>query len=437
MKTLLLTLIAVFSSLFLYGQILSGPMLGNNTMFEVQIWLQTEEDGAVYAKYWRKGLEEDTQTSESVDTRFKNARVAHLDLMYLYPGTEYEYQIFFNEEPASEILTFETQALWQYRTDPPEFSFTIGSCHYTNDEDYNRPGNAYGDTSLQIFQSIREKQSDFMLWLGDNIYLRAPDYDSRSGIYYRYTQYKSTPELQELWKSMPHYAIWDDHDFGPNNRDRAWVHKDLNRQAFKDFWANPSYGQNDEGIYTAFRWGDCEFFLLDNRYFRTPNDLQEEERTALGAQQLQWLLDNIISSQASFKFVALGGQFLNPSAVYENMATYEQDRNTIIEFIQKNQIRNVIFLTGDRHRTELSQLNVEGMPVIYDLTCSPLTSGTHDERAPEFNTYRIEGTKVAERNFATLSLSGPFRNRVLYIQTFDKTGKQIWDYTIPMQGRTD
>ena len=80
-----------------------------------------------------------------------------------------------------------------------------------------------------------------MIWLGDNVYFREPD-DSRTGVYHRYSHDRSLPELQPLLGSVHHYAIWDDHDYGPNNSDRSFIYKNITLQAFKDFWANPTYG---------------------------------------------------------------------------------------------------------------------------------------------------------------------------------------------------
>jgi alkaline phosphatase D len=158
--------------------------------------------------------------------------------------------------------------------------------------------------------------------------------------------------------------------------------------------------------------------------------LDEKGRTVLGKEQLQWLKDRLFNSNAAFKFVAMGGQFLNPSALYENYANYEEERQEIIDFIHKHQIKNVIFLTGDRHRSELSVLELKNTPLIYDLTVSPLSSGTYGERPPEENTYRVDGTMVAQRNFGLVEVEGPYGERRLLIRVFNKQGKQLWEYAI-------
>ena len=79
---------------------------------------------------------------------------------------------------------------------------------------------------------------DMMLWLGDNIYLREVDFQSYEGFLHRYTHARETPEMKNLLKACPNYAIWDDHDFGPNDSDGSWVHADWSREAFQTFWSN-------------------------------------------------------------------------------------------------------------------------------------------------------------------------------------------------------
>ncbi len=84
--------------------------------------------------------------------------------------------------------------------------------------------------------------AQLMLWLGDNTYLREADYTSNSGIYYRYNHTRAIPDLQQLLATKHNYAIWDDHDFGPNDGNSSYELKNTTLQAFKDYWGNKSYG---------------------------------------------------------------------------------------------------------------------------------------------------------------------------------------------------
>src|SRR5207302_11210079 len=186
------------------------------------------------------------------------------------PGTHYAYELLVNGTVAAlgRPLRFETPPLWRWHTDPPDFTVALGSCAYINDAPCDRSGPPYGG-EYEIFDAIAGTSPDLMLWIGDNVYLRECDWTSRTGILRRYTHSRHLPELQRLLGATNHVAIWDDHDYGPNDSDRGFVLKDASLEAFRLFWDNPSYGiSGQSGITTTFEWGDVQLFLLDDRYFR-------------------------------------------------------------------------------------------------------------------------------------------------------------------------
>lgn len=413
----------------------SGPMLGYNEMREVLLWVQTTQPAEVQFAYWPTAAPEQRQLTATHATTHADAFAAKLLADAVEPGTAYTYELRINGKPVKlpYPTTFSTQPLWQWRTDPPTFTMAVGSCAYANEPQYDRPGKGYGGDPT-IFQRIHEMRPDAMLWLGDNIYLREADWFSRTGILKRYTHGRSMPELQPLLASTHHYAIWDDHDFGPNDSDRSYIHKDKALEAFTLFWGNPTFGiDRQPGTTTAFQWADIDFFLLDNRYYRTPNKRTSGDNTLLGTAQLEWLIDALSASLAPFKLVAVGGQVLNTVAQHENyIHLAPEERTYLLSRIEEEGIKGVVFLTGDRHHTELSQYtNAKGINV-YDLTASPLTSGSGTTR-DEVNELRVDGTLVVEQNYGMLTFSGPRKERELLIQIFDVAGKLKWERKIAQQ----
>ena len=365
-------------------------MLGYNTLREVGIWVQASDECEVSVRYWPSTDRSQVSNTKPQTVIREKAHTATVSVGYLEPGTTYTYQIIIDGEVADKgkERMFTTQKLWQWRESPPKFSFIAGSCMYTNETKYDRRGKPYGQGN-DIFEQIANEQADFMVWLGDNIYLREVDWDSRSGIYHRYSHTRQVPQLQKLMSSMHHYAIWDDHDYGPNDSDWTYWNKDITLEAFKDFWANPNYGVGGtEGITGTFWWNDCQFFMLDNRWYRTP---QAKDGQILGEEQLKWLIDALRVSKANFKFVCVGGQVVSDFAKYENHAVYADERAALLEAIDKYDIENVVFLNGDRHSSELSRYTTDDGQVIYDVTSSPLSSKSydHDEEA---NSYRVGNT---------------------------------------------
>lgn len=437
MKQFLITLFilgTVISAHAQRDQIQSGPMLGYSEMREVMVWIQLKSQSGARLVYWPVSSPSAKKYSEIQTALKSESYVLKLIADAVEPGTMYGYSIELNgKELKSEFeQVFQTQALWQWRTDPPAFSFAAGSCFYVNEEQYDRPGRPYGG-GYEILKSISTKKPDFMIWLGDNIYLREVDWMSASGFEKRYTHTRSLPELQPLLANVHHYATWDDHDFGPNNSDRSFKNKGIAKTYFERFWANPPFSAEvGGGITNQFQWSDCDFFLLDDRYNKTPNERNTEAREVLGRQQMEWIKDALANSEAPFKFVCVGVMFLSSSPDKENFTLASpEERNELIQYIQDNAIKGVIFLTGDRHFTEMSMVQQTGKVPIYDLTTSPLTSGKASSQYDnEQNENRVAGTVVRDRNFAYIRVEGPGKNRVLSMNICDTDGKVIWSRTI-------
>jgi len=404
-------------------------MLGYNEMREVLIWVQTTQAAKVQIAYRAKQKGTRNHFSTSVYTQKETAYTAKIPLTDLEPGQSYSYQVLINEQliDLPYPTTFTTQPLWQWRSDPPAFTIALGSCAYVGEAQYDRPGDPYGG-DYHIFTHIHEDQPDLMLWLGDNTYLREVDWHSRSGIQHRFTHTRSLPEMQALLASAHHYAIWDDHDYGPNNSDRSYIYKDIVRETFCQFWGNPTCGipQLEGGITSYFQYADLDFYLLDNRYFRSPNNRETTKPTILGKQQLEWLIDALTFSRAPFKLICIGGQVLNTYQGYENYANLApEERAYLLSRIEEEGITGVIFLTGDRHHTELSHyVNANGHSV-YDLTVSPLSSGAGRPRK-ETNELRVAGTMVNQRNYGLIHVSGPRKARRIQIEIKDSDGQLLW-----------
>lgn len=463
MNRIVLALIACFLVTSLSAQtptslLQSGPMLGYADFREVMLWAQTKQPARVQIRYTEQGTTQPFVTAE-VLTLKATAYTAKLLADQVQPGKTYTYELLIDGKKVAlpYPTTFQTQALWQYRTDPPAFTFGVGSCTYINDIPYDRPGTPYG-AGYEIFGAIHAKKPDFMLWTGDNIYLREPDWNTRTGILHRNTHTRSIPEMQPLLASTHNYAIWDDHDFGPNDSDRGFWNKRATEEAFKLFWANPAY-IFDEGCTGTFTWNDCQFFMMDDRTWRAPNEAPNDSAKAYyGQKQLTWLIDALTYSKATFKFVVTGGQIVNPAAVFENYAVYAQERERLLTAITNRNIPGVLFITGDRHHTIVHKLersqtgqSASGGPAqrssatvptgtataktetypLYDVTISPLTSGSAKPREEELKqpSY-VDGTLVTDRNFATMNVSGPLKDRVLTIRVFDQKGAERWNRTI-------
>lgn len=250
----------------------------------------------------------------------------------------------------------------------------------------------------------------------------------------RYAHDRRLPELAAILGASHHLSIWDDHDYAQNDSDRSFALKDASLRTFRLYWANGRYGTPEtKGIFGRFSWGDVEFFLLDNRYHRTPNDAPSTaDKVMFGKPQMKWLLDSITSSKATFKVIAGGNQLLNPIVNYEGWGSCKHERNSFLKAISERGIRGIFFLSGDRHHTELIRIQRKGTYPLYDYTSSPLLSSTNTRLGNESeNPSRVPGTLVNQtRNFGLLRFLGKGKERRVILSAHDEAGSALWQHKI-------
>lgn len=412
----------------------SGPMLGPAEIDAATVWVQTRYPCRVQVRLWPQGRPEAARLSPEVTTTGADG-IALLRLAGLDFGTRYDYELYLDGQRVERPypLTLQTRALWQHRTDPPSFRAAIGSCAYINDSPFDRPGRPYGG-DYRIFESIAAAQPDFMLWLGDNVYYREVDWLTEAGMRYRWAHDRALPELQPLLGAVHHYAIWDDHDYGPNNADRTFRLRETSLRVFRDHFPNPSFGTAEApGVFTRFDWADVEFFLLDDRSYRSPDEMPDiPGKRMLGQAQMDWLKEALAGSQATFKVVASGSQMVNPLTFFEAFGNFPAEQKELFDFLRDARVEGVVFLSGDRHHTELLRRQVPGLYPLYEFTSSPLTSGGSRIEKEADNPARIPGTWVTggTRNFGLLEVAGKPGERVLTLRTLDAQGKELWKHEI-------
>ena len=438
----------VFFTTILSGQnqslspLVSGPMLGFVEHRSAYIWYEVNQDvKKASLRYWEQN---------NIDIYYEmdyKGELGHpfnpisFELVNLKMNTSYEYEIVLNNKviPMVKVPAFRTKELWEYRKDAPDFSFTIGSCTFLNDETYDKPGKPYGQDPA-ILSTMGNFSTDFMIWLGDNLYYREADYSSKAGMQYRCSYNRKTPQMQPLLSSRPNFAIWDDHDYGPNDSNLSSDLKETSLELFKTYWGNKTYGEkNNPGIYSKFSWSDCDFFLTDNRYHRSPNALHDSingepncDKHYFGDQQLEWLKNSLLTSSATFKFIASGSQVLNPFNEKECLRNSMCEFDDLLNFISDYKISGIVFLTGDRHYSEVIKHQSDNGYALYDITSSPITSGVYDVSTTKHakNPSRVPGTLVVENNFTVINIKGKPGDRTLQMKCYNKAAEERSNFSI-------
>lgn len=412
-------------------------MLGPIELRDAKVWIEVSpEVKSVFLQYYKKSHSSNTKTISYKGELGNEFNPIQFTIGGLDFNATYDYKIWINGKATTYGGEFTTKDLWQWRKPPPDFSFLTGSCAYFNEPIYDRPGKPYGLDS-SIFETMAKERSAFMLWLGDNWYTRDVDYYSEWGLWYRAQHDRAQPVLQKFLKAMPHLSTWDDHDYGPNDIGKSYILKETSRNVFMNYFCNPSYGEHGEGIYTMTSYGDVDIFITDDRWFRSEdkwpdsiNGKPNPDKRMLGKQQMEWLKNALLYSQATFKIIAVGSQVLNLLSPFEKLSHFPAEYDELMNFLKENKINGVLFLTGDRHLSEVIKKERPGTYTLYDITVSALTSTGHPFDGAEKNDpSRVFGFTETQ-NYAKFSFNGAKDERKLLVEFFGVKGNKLGEWTI-------
>jgi alkaline phosphatase D len=420
--------------------LISGPWAGNVELRNATIWAEVSAAvKSVTVKYFAGANRLAVKTMAYKGALGNDFNPVKMELNGLEMNTTYHYSLIIDGKPVNTAFatTFTTKELWQYRKPAPDFSFLAGSCAYFNEPIYDRPGKPYGSDS-SIFETMAKIPASFHIWMGDNWYTREVDYNTVWGLNYRASRDRSHKVIQPFMASMPQYAIWDDHDYGPNDAGKSFIFKEDSRKIFKNYSLNPTYGEEGKGIYTKFSFSDVDFFLTDDRYFRSEPGITDSvegkpssAKTYLGAQQMEWLTNALLNSTATFKIIVTGGQVLNPLNKYECMQQYSYEYQQLLHFLSEHSIPGILFFTGDRHHSEVIKLERPGMHPLYDVTISPYTAGVSKVRGEEENNpARMPYTLVEAQNFGKITVSGKKNERQLTVSFLGIKGEKLGQWSV-------
>ncbi len=102
------------------------------------------------------------------------------------------------------------------------------------------------------------------------------------------------------------------------------------------------------------------------------NLLRRTPRILLGEPQKQWLFNGLRNSTATYKFIIsefpITVTYFRSNDVWEG---YWLERQEVIDFIETNNIRNVVFLTGNNHAGFIGQVNPGSNNPIWEVWAGP------------------------------------------------------------------
>lgn len=283
-----------------------------------------------------------------------------------------------------------------------------------------------------IWQQMIKLNPDMIFLIGDNVYTDFyKDMTTPSVLWTRNFQARNRINLFKSKKLIPVVAVWDDHDYGMNDSDSSYQHKDEALAIFKTFFASAdtdNFHMPGIGVASSLSIYGYNFFFLDNRTFRTAKDSSPEWH--FGEMQSQWLLKNLAGKD--YAFIISGDQFFGGYSHGDSFQGNHPKRFSTFLSKLRDSNAKVIFLSGDVHFTEIMEIpdDVLGHRT-YEFTSSPIHAPARPFIFFPRNPLRIAG-KGSTINFMLVEVSKS--NEELHLKATSYTGGGVvlfsGEYTI-------
>ncbi|MEE1821325.1 alkaline phosphatase D family protein [Streptomyces sp. BE20] len=351
-----------------------GPLVGHVDTTTARLWARPGLDPAVHP-VWRCTVRRADGWSKVVDVPISTANDDTLlaDIPGLRAATHYEFTIAPIVAAPGFIPLTGSFATAPADGAPAVVTMGLGSCAPS--------------TPNTVWTRVVEEGCDSFVLLGDTPYV---DSGNLAVARTKHREFLAQPEIAQMVSTMPTWGTWDDHDFGGNGINGSFAGKVNTRTAFVDYRANASFGHADDGtrlttrtagraVYTSFRRGPVEVFLLDPRWFSNtgPSWADPTRTTCLGQVQWDWLRASLRASTAPFKAITSGMIWDDKgNSETDDWATYQYEKDAILDFLAAERIPGCFLVSGDVH---VSRALNYGPRIGYDLwqfIVSPLHGST-------------------------------------------------------------
>jgi alkaline phosphatase D len=290
---------------------------------------------------------------------------------------------------------------------------------------------------MKIFEAMRQVDPDLFIHSGDTIYADGPivgEQDMPNGGVWKnvtteakakvaetldefrgnYAYNLLDDNLRRFNAQVPIFAQWDDHETTNNWYPSEDLGQDSTKsmykvtsaallgaraaRAFQEYmpvrWDQTAWPH----LYRSFGYGpSLEVFRIDMRSYRGPNTANRQaqagpETVFLGAEQIRWLKQALLGSNATWKVIAsdmpIGLLVRDGEQAFENLANgdgaalgRELEMANLLRFIRDNDIRNVVWLTADVHYTaahyyDPDKAQFQEFAPFWEFVSGPLNAGT-------------------------------------------------------------
>jgi alkaline phosphatase D len=336
------------------------------------------------------------------------------------------------------VLTL-APALSQAQT-PPLTRIAFGSCA---DEEKPQP----------IWDAVLSYRPQLFIFAGDNVYgdvrggRDVAEAELLDGLKESYEAAERVPGMSRLRRSVPHLAVWDDHDYGRNDAGADFAGRREAQALFADFWrlAPDDPRRSREGLYHAAAYGPAgqrvQVILLDTRFFRSPLRPTDQRnapgrerylpdpdplKTMLGEAQWAWLAERL-REPADLRLVVSSIQVLAEGHGWERWGNLPGERARLFDLIGATGANGVVLLSGDRHIGGLYR-EPAGLPyALTEITSSGINQVFPGNREPGPN--RL-GAVYGAANFGTIDID--WWERTVTLALRGENGEAVRRTTVPL-----
>ena len=104
----------------------------------------------------------------------------------------------------------------------------------------------------------------------------------------------------------------------------------------------------------------------------------------------------------------------------------------MMDFLANEKINGVVFITGDRHLSEINKAERPGNYPLYDITSSPLTSGRAKYSDREKNNPARILSVVGQQNYSRITISGQGAERKMKVVFVGLKGDELAEWEVKL-----
>lgn len=406
-----------------------GTVAGDVTATTAQIWVRGSGPGRAQLVYGtdadRVGKGGDRHTGSLAldpDRDF----TTQFTLKGLEPGTRYHYSVRLHDRGQPVQGPLASFATAPADDDARDVLFTWGG---DVGQGLKNP------PPFPAFSAMLAHNPDFFIFNGDTIYA---DSTTKVGgaaktlpqYWAKYKENRDDVFFQALASRVPLIVNWDDHEVANDFRGPEEPLMPIGRQAFHEYWP---LSVGPEQIYRSIRWGrEVEVFVLDGRQYADPLGAPDgPDKSLLGREQRDWLLDGVTRSTATWKVLVTSSPLSILRSVQgpqDDYVSYEHELGLILDTFRNARVSNFVWLTADVHWGQAIEYPTRGF---WEFVGSPI--GANPRKAPR----PLSPTFAPQERFLQLdkrlygSVFAAAAAGSLTVKLHDEGGQEIYKVTIP------